>query len=33
MSDYATMIDIFISNKDNITAQDIFDYIGTKFTH
>jgi hypothetical protein len=33
MSDYAIMIDIFISNKDNITAQDFLDYIGTKSTH
>jgi hypothetical protein len=30
LSDYGTMIDIFDSNKDNITTQDILDYIGEK---
>lgn len=27
-NDYATLIDIFIENKDNVTSDSIIDYIG-----
>jgi len=32
-ADYSTMIDIFITNKENITALNILEYIGDKYAH
>lgn len=32
-ADYSTLIDIFISNKENIKVEDILSYIGSKYNH
>lgn len=33
MADYDTLVDPFMSQKDDYTAQTILDYIGSKYTH